>query len=254
MVLPQGFLRHSWAALLVAALVLGFSSTARVESAKSESPLVHTLLTAQLDGKRTRMHRFRAQLSEVRGEITDLAFERTVSASLEDALLAINGGYWEWHRGKPRMMGWVVSNGVELSPLRKKLDGGVLIVQQSRARVARAAGLSTKPQGIDIAVQCRPRLVEAGKVVSGLNPQGRAARTAVCVRDGGRTLDTYVSEPHDRGPTLAELGDWLAAEGCSDALNLDGGPSTAAAFRDRDGVLKIGPGTFLPYSIRFSPR
>ena len=53
---------------------------------------------------------------------------------------------------------------------------------------------------------------------------------------------------------IAELGDWLAAEGCSDALNLDGGPSTAAAFRDRDGVVKIGPGVGLPYSIRFSAR
>jgi uncharacterized protein YigE (DUF2233 family) len=254
MVLRRGFLRCSGAALLVAALVLGFAGVARVESATTESALAHTLLTAKLDTKTTRIHRFRARLSELRSEITDLAFERTVSASLEDALLAINGGYWEWHRGKPRMMGWVVSNGTELSPLRKKLDGGVLIVQQSRARIARAAGLSTKPQGIDVAVQCRPRLVEAGKVVTGLNPQGRAARTAVCVRDGGRTLDTYLSEPRDRGPTLAELGAWLAAQGCSDALNLDGGPSTSAAFRDRDGVLKIGPGTFLPYSIRFSSR
>jgi exopolysaccharide biosynthesis protein len=63
-----------------------------------------------------------------------------------------------------------------------------------------------------------------------------------------------LSEPHDRGPTLAELGDWLAAEGCSEALNLDGGPSTAAAFRDGDRVSKIGAGVGLPYAIRFAPR
>jgi len=61
-------------------------------------------------------------------------------------------------------------------------------------------------------------------------------------------------DPADRGPTLAELGDWLAAEGCVDALNLDGGPSTAAAFHRENGVLNIGTGVHLPYSIRFFPR
>jgi uncharacterized protein YigE (DUF2233 family) len=235
-------------------LVLGFAAPARPESVASDPALAHALLSPKFDGKPSRVHRFRVRLAEVRTEITDLGFEVPVSGSLGDALLAINGGYWEWHRGKPRMMGWVVSDGTQLSPLRPKLDGGVLIVQQSRARIARAAGLSTKPQGVELAVQCRPRLVESGKVVSDLNSQGRAARTAVCIRDGGHTLDAYLSEPRDRGPTLSELGQWLAAEGCSDALNLDGGPSTAAAFRNVDGILKLGPGTGLPYSIRFLPR
>jgi hypothetical protein len=107
---------------------------------------------------------------------------------------------------------------------------------------------------VELAVQCRPRLVESGKVVAGLKTEGRAARTAVCIRDGGSTLDAYLTDPAERGPTLAELGAWLAADGCSDALNLDGGPSTAAAFKADAGVLRIGPGEFLPYSIRFSPR
>ncbi|HKU37074.1 MAG TPA: phosphodiester glycosidase family protein, partial [Polyangiales bacterium] len=112
--------------------------------------------------------------------------------------------------------------------MRKKLDGGTLIVQQTRARILRSSQLPRTPAGVELAVQCKPRLVEARKVVSGLNAQGHAARTAICLRDGGHTLDAYLSDPADRGPTLAELGDWLAAEGCDDALNLDGGPSTAA--------------------------
>jgi hypothetical protein len=128
------------------------------------------------------------------------------------------------------------------------------MVQQGRARIARAAGLSVKPQGVELAVQCRPRLVESNHVVPQLSTEGRAARTAVCVRDGGQTLDAYLSDPRDRGPTLAELGMWLAAQGCTDALNLDGGPSTAAVFRGDQGISTLGPGVFLPYSIRFARR
>jgi uncharacterized protein YigE (DUF2233 family) len=235
-------------------LVLGWADPARPESAQSEPALAHTVLSPSFDGKASHVHRFRVRLAEMRAEVADLGFERPVSAGLENAVLAINGGYWEWHLGKPRMIGWVVSSGTQLSPLRKKLDGGVLIVQQGRARIARAAGLAQNAQGVEVAVQCRPRLVDAGKVIPDLNAEGRAARTAVCIRDAGRTLDAYLSEPRDRGLTLAELGQWLVAEGCSEALNLDGGPSTAAAYRDGDGVLKIGAGVGLPYAIRFAPR
>ena len=200
------------------------------------------------------MHRFRIRLAEIRAEISDLGFKVPVKDSLGSALLAINGGYWEWHRGKPRMMGYVVSQGRELSPVRRKLDGGTLIVQQARARILRSFQLPRTPAGVELAVQCKPRLVDGGKVVAGLNALGHAARTAICIRDAGGTLDAYVSDPATRGPTLADLGDWLAAEGCDDALNLDGGPSTAAAFQRENGPLNIGPGVFLPYSIRFLPR
>jgi uncharacterized protein YigE (DUF2233 family) len=254
MVGARGLFRGSWIAPAALLLVLGWANPARPESPVSESALAHTVSSPAFDGKPTRIHRFRIPLAQMRAEVTDLGFKLPVSAGLGSATLAINGGYWEWHLGKPRMIGWVVSNGTQLSPLRKKLDGGVLIVQQARARIARAAGLALKTQGVELAVQCRPRLVDSSKVIPELNTEGRAPRTAVCIRDAGRTLDAYLSEPRDRGPTLAELGQWLVAEGCSEALNLDGGPSTAAAFRDGDGVLKIGAGVGLPYAIRFAPR
>jgi uncharacterized protein YigE (DUF2233 family) len=97
-----------------------------------------------------------------------------------------------------------------------------------------------EPHALDLAVQCRPRLLQAGKVVPDLNAHSRAPRTAVCVREAGHTLDVYVSEPADLGPSLYELGAWLAADGCEHALNLDGGPSTAAAFRDNGELVRIG--------------
>lgn len=244
---------RSWRYLAPAAVlsVFAWAPTARPAA---EPALDHTVQAIKVDAKSTRMHRFRIRVADVRSEVVDLDFKLPVSGGLGNATLAINGGYWEYHLGKRRMIGWVVSGGKQLSPLRKKLDGGVLIVQQGRARIERSAGLPTRPQGIDVAVQCRPRLVESGKVVPELNTEGHAARTAVCIRDNGKTLDAYLSDPRDRGPTLDELGRWLAAEGCSDALNLDGGPSTAAAFRNRDGVLRIGAGVGLPYAIRFAPR
>lgn len=250
----RGLSQKSWVLVVAVMLVLGFAAPAKPEAAEAEPALAHALLSASFDGKPSRVHRFRVRLGEIRTEVHDLDFTTSVIDGLDPAMLAINGGYWEWHMGKPRQIGWVVSAETQLSPLRKKLDGGVLIVQQARARIARASGLSVKTQGVELAVQCRPRLVEAGKVVPNLSTQGHAARTAVCTRDAGRTLDAYLSEPGDRGLTLAELGEWLAAQGCTDALNLDGGPSTAAAFRKSDGVLKIGSGVGLPYSIRFAPR
>jgi hypothetical protein len=254
MVGPRGLFLRWWSVPAALLLVLGWADPARPESPVSEPALAHSVLSPAFDGKPTRMHRFRVRLAQMRAEVTDLGFKIPVSAGLGNATLAINGGYWEWHLGKPRMIGWVVSSGTQLSPLRKKLDGGVLIVQQGRARIARAAGLALKTQDVEVAVQCRPRLVESGKVIPELNGEGRAPRTAVCIRDAGHTLDAYLSEPRDRGPTLAELGQWLVTEGCSEALNLDGGPSTAAAFRDAAGVTKIGAGVGLPYAIRFAPR
>jgi Phosphodiester glycosidase len=240
---------------LLATALLWLSAPQIASTVQPEPPLAHAPQSVRFaGGKPVRMHRFRIRLAEVRAEITDLGFKLPVNVSLGSALLAMNGGYWEWHLGKPRMMGYVVSQGKQLSPVRKKLDGGTLIVQQARARILASSQLPATPADVEWAVQCKPRLVQAGKVVANLSAQGHTARTAVCIRDGGHTLDAYLSDPADRGPTLAELGDWLAAEGCVDALNLDGGPSTAAAFRRENGVLNIGTGVHLPYSIRFFPR
>ena len=65
----------------------------------------------------------------------------------------------------------------------------------------------------------------------------RAERTALCIRDEGRTVDVVIAEPADgtRGPSLYALGQFLAEKHrCDDALNLDGGPSTGVAYRTGD--------------------
>jgi hypothetical protein len=240
-------------ASLLGMLLLADGHAPQPAAAEDSQPIGHELLTVQLERQSHRIHRFRIRVADVRADVADLGFQRPVADSLGPFALAINGGYWEWHRGSRRMIGLVISQGKQLSPLRKKLDGGLLVVEPSRARIVRSRGAQLGAD-VQVAVQCRPRLVEAGKPVPELNATARATRTAVCVRDRCATLDVLLTDPRQLGPSLAGLAGFLAADGCSDALNLDGGPSTAAGFRQPSGLLRVGLGLGLPYSIRFGPR
>jgi hypothetical protein len=223
----------------------------RTSWASDRPVLAHELLRIPTAERPSRMHRFRLPLAQLHVEVVDLGFTTPVADALGDGDLIVNGGFWEWHRLQRRAMGLLASSGKLLSPLRAALEGGVLLVGNGRARIVPSRGFG-EPLTVDLALQCRPRLVQAGKVVPELNAHGRAARTAVCVREAGRTLDVYVSDPNDVGPSLQELGVWLLGQGCEHALNFDGGPSTAAAFHDKGKLMRIGPGVELPYAVRFT--
>jgi hypothetical protein len=117
-----------------------------------------------------------------------------------------------------------------------------LLVADGRARLASSEKLPST-EGIELAVQCGPRLIEPGGAIGIYHDDGkRAARTAACIREEGRELDLVLAwtRNSDRdGPGLLELARWLAApiaqgdrSGCESALNLDGGPSTGVYFRD----------------------
>ena len=87
-----------------------------------------------------------------------------------------------------------------------------------------------------------PRLLESGASVaaahiisenidasSGIKPDEAVPRTAACIRDDG-ALTLFVAQPTTSttcGPKLVPLADLLLARGCVDALNLDGGGSSA---------------------------
>jgi hypothetical protein len=84
-----------------------------------------------------------------------------------------------------------------------------------------------------------------------------AERTALCARDGGRELEVIVArgEHPGRGPTLALLADMLVSRGCTSALNLDGGPSTGAAWRDASGTHTLAPRGSIRHAIAiWAPR
>ncbi|MET0385588.1 MAG: phosphodiester glycosidase family protein [Polyangiales bacterium] len=225
----------------------------RADHTRDSRPL-HTQLALTSETRRVPVHRFRLPVQGLAVEVVDLSYERVLHDALEDADLVVNGGFWGWvDAGRRTLIGLVSAGGRELSPLRHALDGGVLALHEGKARITASRGYRG-PRGsqpVTLALQCRPRLLVDGALVNKLDTRGHAARTAVCVRDAGATLDVYATDPRTLGPTLAELGQFLLAQGCEQALNLDGGPSTAAAFREQGEVVRIGAGRELPYALRF---
>ena len=136
-----------------------------------------------------------------------------------------------------------MSRGVRRSRFSRPLSGGVLEVTGAEAAVLETESYDAA-RAPELAVQCRPRLVVGGKANVRRDDGKRAERTAVCLRDRGRTLAFVIAKDAERGPSLYALGRYLEAKGCSDALSLDGGPSTGAAFfgpRGREELALRGP-------------
>lgn len=196
-------------------------------------------------GKAYTLSRFRFDLSTTTIDVVDLAFERTLSDALEEsgAQLAINGGYWDTELAPE---GLTRVAGEELAEFSRSLGGGVLVVDDGVARVldAEAPDLDV-PSDADFAQQCMPRIVVDGALNIRRDDGRHADRTALCLRDEGRTLDVYVARGEDPdghgGPTLWTFGEELVAEGCESALNLDGGGSTGAVWRGADGITRLPP-------------
>ena len=246
-------LRTCLCLIALASLPLGFwvAGLAGRAQADGAAPGMYSQLKMQLPDRSPRVHRFRLPLTNLKVDVVDLKYETPVGDALGDADLVINGGYWGYaNSGKRVIIGLLHANGKQWAPLRSSLDGGVLTLHQAKASVAASKGYQG-PTNPELAVQCSPRLVQGGGLIPNLKTKGRAARTAVCARDAGNTLDVYLTEPDDLGPNLQDFGRWLVAQGCEHALNLDGGPSTAAAYREGGRVVRIGAGEALPYAIRF---
>ena len=92
------------------------------------------------------------------------------------------------------------------------------------------------------AVGGRPLLVRDSVMIPGLDSAGGAGfaasrhpRTAVGIADGGRRLLLVTvdgrQKPYSDGMTLRELATLMLALGARDALNLDGGGSTAMVYK-----------------------
>ena len=97
------------------------------------------------------------------------------------------------------------------------------------------------------AVGGRPVLVRDSLVGDAVDTEGAAGfatgrhpRTAVGYADGGRRLLLVVvdgrQKPYSDGMTLRELAELMRALGAREALNLDGGGSTALVFADPDSA------------------
>jgi uncharacterized protein YigE (DUF2233 family) len=123
------------------------------------------------------------------------------------------------------------------------------VVGGTDARITLGSGIPD-PLAHRLIVQGIPRLVVGGKV-PGLKPQV-AERTAVCAA-GNRIFIVVASKAETTAFArfLAESSE-KAGLGCSDALNLDGGPSTQLVVRLPALTLSL-PGWGVPNALVATP-
>lgn len=141
------------------------------------------------------------------------------------AVAGINGGYFH---PDYRPLGLVVSGGEEIHGFEKaKLLSGLVVVRGGKIEMVRSGAFKPGKEVREV-LQSGPWLVEHGAAVADLNSEKKARRSAVMtdgkghwaiVATGYLTLESLAQVL--ALPNLA--GDWTAR----DALNLDGGSSTA---------------------------
>lgn len=137
------------------------------------------------------------------------------------AALVVNGGFFDT---EGRSLGLRIADGRQLIGLRKVVDWGVLVLRPGRAAIVHSrdyAAAAAAAPAVTGAIQVGPRILVDGRV-PGLKRQA-ARRTAVAIDHGGRFLTVVVA---DARMQASDLGRTLAGFGFSDALMLDGGPST----------------------------
>jgi Phosphodiester glycosidase len=148
-----------------------------------------------------------------------------------------------------RAMGLAVDEGRIMVPSNRRA-WGALVVDGTQGRIMLGADIQD-PLGHRLIVQGIPRLVVGGRVLQ-LKPQ-IAERTAVCA--GGNTVVLVVStmvEANAFARFLADPPD-RGGLGCSDALNLDGGPSTQLAVKLPGLVLSLPGGWGVPNALVVVP-
>jgi uncharacterized protein YigE (DUF2233 family) len=160
------------------------------------------------------------------------------------AALVVNGGFFDT---EGRSLGLRIADRRQVIGLRKVVDWGVLVLRPGRAAIVHSrewAAASAEAPAVTGAIQVGPRILIDGRV-PGLKPQA-ARRTAVALDRSGRFLTVAVANARmqavDLGRTLAELG-------FTDALMLDGGPSTQLSAALGDFTREIPGGYGVPDAL-----
>lgn len=243
-----------------AASAVPSASTAPAPSFRLLEPGLSVFRTerADADGRATEWIIVRADLDVQRPGVRALG-EHPFSELSNDARIAVgvNGGFFD-----PALnaSGLLVSEGNVVARKRSGGGSGIVIVKARRARLLKRD--EAVPRAVDFAVQCGPRLIETNGSIGIRSDDGkRAARTALCLRNAGRTLDFVIALAQPRlgdGPGLLELARTLArpiapsdTSGCEAALNLDGGPSTGLTLK-RAPELRRDPLGPVPFAIVFA--
>ena len=151
----------------------------------------------------------------------------------QKCLAGVNGGYFNEEFAP---IGLRIINGEMIAPMQRGgLVTGVLIASSSGVQIMRAREFS-RHQSATAAIQCGPFLVNRGRLVRGLDDSRAARRTFAATGTNDRAAVGVSSEI-----SLAQLAEILASTKLTadfkidQALNLDGGSSSAFWFRREDG-------------------
>ena len=156
------------------------------------------------------------------------------------AALVVNGGFFDT---EGRSLGLRIADGRQVIGLRKVVDWGVLVLRPGRAAIVHSREYQATP-AVTGAIQVGPRILVDGRV-PGLKPQA-ARRTAVAIDHGGRFLTVVVANARMQA---VDLGRTLAGFGFSDALMLDGGPSTQLSAAIGDFSRELPGGYAVPDAL-----
>ena len=192
-------------------------------------------------------------------------FSTPAWAEAADVALAVNANYF----GASEPIGLAVSDGRVLSPARG-VDP-VLLIGRTRARVV--VGEAPSLEGVEQAVAgvgaTERAPLGAALLVGGESTAAgarvaaneRHPRTAAGVDASGRILILMAIDGRQPdwsvGVTLPELAGLMLDAGATDAINLDGGGSTAFAFRDASGGWRTNQpsdGEFRPVAVHLGVR
>lgn len=247
-------------------LVVAASASLVCASAKTTSPLAWRELEPGLQYAKTTLspqegsvlvHLFRANMKtwkpvaldakaltrKPRSRVVDLAEKAAVP-------LAVNATFFDENGAA---LGLLQAGPTIHNPLRNA-DWGVLAVKGTAGSLVHTKEFAADPT-IDFAVQCGPRAVVAGKPTK-LKAQGASARTGLCLT----APDELVVLVTEGLITASEIAQFLARSrgeggvGCSDALLLDGGPSTQIWAKAGDVALDMRGGWPVPNGVGLARR
>ena len=207
------------------------------------------------DARRYAVRSWSFALDRYEMKIEDVGMGTALDALLErsGSELVVNGGFFD-PAGKA--LGLAMSDGAVLSRLATAASGGVLTSDGERARLWETETFAL-PESTRFAIQCRPRLVVDGSPNVRRDDGQRSERTALCIREGGKTIEVVVVKSEsgeESGPSLFAMGRFLARRGCEGALNLDGGPSTGVAWRENGTVMLLAPRRPVRHAVAFKRR
>ena len=139
-------------------------------------------------------------------------------------------------------VGWHAADGkVRTRPTQAHIQATLVV--HADGRLSMHPSLEQLPAVARCSVSGNALVVAGGQVIRRPADGVRHPRTAVGVsRDGGTLLLVAVDgrQEHSRGVSLAELGELMKGFGAHDALNLDGGGSTALVAKDHaTGVFAV---------------